>query len=117
MSSHVAKGVYGEILLDYNMFDHAYCRKAVRNSIDDLYVSFAEKIKRKLSNIENVASTVDIWSDRRMRGFMAVTVHYTDNSEGSSLKSVLVACERFTGESNRIFWNRTIVYITSWVLI
>ncbi len=42
--------------------------------------------------------TVDIWSDRRMRGFLGVTAHCVNiEVEYLQLKSHLLACNRFKG--------------------
>ena len=54
-----------------------------------------KKIKGDLDCIKNISITVDIWSDRTMRGFMGVTGHYFHQS---NLKSLLLSCDRFTGE-------------------
>jgi len=43
-----------------------------------------------------VNATVDMWSDRQMRGYMATTVHYIKRDD-YSLKSGLLAIVRFTG--------------------
>lgn len=55
-------------------------------------------MKTELSNTEHVSVTVDIWSDRRMRGFLGVTVHYMEKDEESlQLKSNLLSFDRFKG--------------------
>lgn len=42
--------------------------------------------------------TVDIWTDRCMRGFLGVTAHFMEIEKNSpSLQTVLLSCERFTG--------------------
>lgn len=52
-----------------------------------------------LAGEDHVSVTVDIWSDRRMRGFLGVTGHVLATSEGVQLNSY---CSRFkeahTGE-------------------
>ncbi|KAL3048825.1 hypothetical protein OYC64_008329 [Pagothenia borchgrevinki] len=51
-----------------------------------------------MSNINHVSVTVDIWSDRKMRGFLGVTAHYLEQDEERiELKSNLLACDRFKG--------------------
>ncbi|XP_034071694.1 uncharacterized protein LOC117545812 [Gymnodraco acuticeps] len=51
-----------------------------------------------MSNINHVSVTVDIWSDRKMRGFLGVTAHYLEKDEERiELKSNLLACDRFKG--------------------
>lgn len=42
--------------------------------------------------------TVDIWTDRSMRGFLGVTAHFMEIEKSSpSLQTVLLSCERLTG--------------------
>ncbi|TRY56530.1 hypothetical protein DNTS_005417 [Danionella cerebrum] len=42
--------------------------------------------------------TVDIWSDRKKRGFLGVTVHWVEkDAERIQLKTNLLACNRFKG--------------------
>ncbi|KAL3048812.1 hypothetical protein OYC64_008317 [Pagothenia borchgrevinki] len=51
-----------------------------------------------MSNLNHVSVTVDIWSDRKMRGFLGVTAHYLEQDEERiELKSNLLACDRFKG--------------------
>ena len=51
-------------------------------------------LKERLREVENVSVTVDLWSDRKMRSYMGVTVHYL---HGNELKSGLLCCLRITG--------------------
>lgn len=48
-----------------------------------------------LSQCDSVALTVDIWSDRKMRSFLGVTVHFIEQGE---MSSAALACTRFNGE-------------------
>uniref|UniRef100_A0A4W5RXY7 HAT C-terminal dimerisation domain-containing protein n=1 Tax=Hucho hucho TaxID=62062 RepID=A0A4W5RXY7_9TELE len=49
-------------------------------------------------NTDHVSVTVDIWSDRKMRGFLGVTVHCMEkDGERIQLKSNLFSCDRFKG--------------------
>ena len=70
-------------------------RASVSTSILKIVHSSKTDLKERLSKIDNVAVTLDIWSDRQMRGFMGVTVHYISDS---GLQTTLLACERFTGQ-------------------
>lgn len=54
-------------------------------------------IKSSLEKTEFVSVTVDIWTDRIMRGFLGVTAHYMALKEKTKLESVLLSCDRFTG--------------------
>uniref|UniRef100_A0A8C8CZU2 HAT C-terminal dimerisation domain-containing protein n=1 Tax=Oncorhynchus tshawytscha TaxID=74940 RepID=A0A8C8CZU2_ONCTS len=52
----------------------------------------------KLSNTDHVSVTVDIWTDRKMRGFLGVTVHCMEkDGERIQLMSNLLACDHFKG--------------------
>ena len=56
------------------------------------------KLQQDLSSTDNVSVTVDIWSDRRMRGFLGVTAHWlVKEEEQLHLRSNLLACDRFKG--------------------
>ena len=37
-----------------------------------------EKLTSSFSNLDNLSATLDIWSDRRMRGFKGITIHWMD---------------------------------------
>uniref|UniRef100_A0A674AI05 HAT C-terminal dimerisation domain-containing protein n=1 Tax=Salmo trutta TaxID=8032 RepID=A0A674AI05_SALTR len=55
-------------------------------------------VQPSVSNTDRVSITVDIWSDRKMRGFLGVTVHCMEkDGERIQLKSNLLACDRFKG--------------------
>ena len=46
--------------------------------IPQKYATGEEKLKSLFANIHDLSATIDIWSDRRMRGFMGITVHWMD---------------------------------------
>ena len=48
--------------------------------------------------MKSVSVTLDIWSDRTMRGFMGLTVHFID---GCALKSGVLAVPRFEGKCDK----------------
>lgn len=84
-------------------------RATLALTLERTAVALKEKLKNELKCANTVNVTVDIWSDRKMRGFMATTVHYVSVSRlpGASknyksmqlcdIKSGLLAIERFTG--------------------
>jgi len=45
------------------------CRRTMTLKIESLVAETKEKIKVLLASADHVSVTVDIWSDRRMRGF------------------------------------------------
>lgn len=66
--------------------------------LDDPVAERQLKLKNDLAKADNVSVTVDIWSDRRMRGFLGVTAHWLSTEDLSlQLKSQLLACNRFKG--------------------
>ena len=58
-------------------------------------MDFKSKLIEELSTVKNVSITMDIWSDRTMRGFMGVTCHFYKS--GTGMLSRLLSCERFNG--------------------
>lgn len=73
------------------------CRRTMTSKVESLVAETREKIKLLLASADHVSVTVDIWSDRRMRGFLGVTVHVLATTEGIRLNSYLLACNRFKG--------------------
>ncbi|MBN3298439.1 zinc finger BED domain-containing protein 4-like [Amia ocellicauda] len=56
------------------------------------------KLQYQLAEVENVSVTVDIWSDRRMGGYLGITAHWMRiGAETIALQSHLLACSRFKG--------------------
>ena len=66
--------------------------------IGEMVVTQRDTIKSRLENAAWVSATVDIWSDRHMRGYIGVTAHTIEIDKFDiNLKSYLLACDRFTG--------------------
>lgn len=81
-----------------NKYSHV-SRSTVTSTISDMATSMQEKIKIQLASATKVSVTVDIWSDRKMRGFLGVTVHMMEISKTSiQMQSRLLCCNRFTGK-------------------
>lgn len=57
-------------------------------------VEVQNNVKAKLKQAENVCLTVDLWSNRQMRGYLGITGHFILDW---TLKSVMVCCKRFKG--------------------
>lgn len=70
-------------------------RRTVTSKLDSLVADRQIKLKSELAKADYVSVTVDIWSDRRMRGFLGVTAHCINIED--ELKSQLLACNRFKG--------------------
>lgn len=51
-------------------------------------------LKEQLNNAEHICLTVDLWSNRSMKGFLGITAHFI---LGWELKSAMIACRRFKG--------------------
>ena len=73
------------------------CRRTITVKLESIVAEKREKIKLLLTGAKHVSVTVDIWSDRRMRGFLGVTGHALSTSEGVQQNSYLLACNRFKG--------------------
>lgn len=84
-----------------SVVDHKYtpvCRRTLSSKVENLAAERCMKLKTVLSNAQNVSVTVDIWSDRKMRGFLGVTVLFIEAAdEKMKLNSNLLACNRFKG--------------------
>lgn len=50
-------------------------RRTVVSMINKQYESKREILRQKLSSVDAVSLTMDMWSDRRMRSFLGATVH------------------------------------------
>ncbi|KAL7879730.1 hypothetical protein SRHO_G00019840 [Serrasalmus rhombeus] len=81
--------------------EEKYCppsRSTVTRRLSELAADKMSKIKSKLEKTDTVSVTVDIWTDRSMRGFLGITSHFMElEKNGPRLQSVLLSCERFTG--------------------
>ena len=74
------------------------CRRTLTSRVEVLTAEKHSTLKTQLSNTDHISVTVDIWSDRKMRGFLGVTGHYMEKEgETLQLKSSLLACDRFKG--------------------
>lgn len=74
------------------------CRRTLTSKTENLAEERRSKLKTQLSNTDHVSVTVDIWSDRKMRGFLGVTVHWIEKeAERIQLKTNLLACNHFKG--------------------
>ena len=84
-----------------SVVDERYCpvsRSAVTRRLNELATDKEAKIKSKLEKTDTVSVTVDIWTDRTMRGFLGVTAHSMElDRSNPRLQSVLLSCERFKG--------------------
>ena len=67
-------------------------RRAVQKVLDEDGANYENVLKKRLSEVKSVSVTLDIWSDRTMRGFLGLTVHFID---GYTLKSGVLAVPRF----------------------
>ncbi|KAK0151144.1 putative AC transposase [Merluccius polli] len=73
-------------------------RCTVTRRLSELAADKEAKIKLKLQTTDTVSVTVDIWTDRTMRGFLGITAHFMElDKSNPRLQSVLLSCERFTG--------------------
>ena len=53
-----------------------------------------QKLKLRLHDAVSVNLTIDLWSNRQMRGFLGITAHFITQW---TLNSVMLACSRFRG--------------------
>ena len=72
----------------------------VSSRIPKLVQSLKETISERLSRCSSVSTTVDIWSDRKMRSYMGVTAHTVDIHDSTKVPSLslfLLCCYRIKG--------------------
>ena len=62
--------------------------------LSDKSASVESELKDSLRTAPSVCLTIDLWSNRQMRGFMGVTGHYIHDWV---MQSVMIACKRFKG--------------------
>lgn len=68
-------------------------RPTVVSKITELHSKCKSRLV-ELVNGRTVAVTLDIWTDRVMRGFIAITAHYLHDT---TLQSALLICQHFKG--------------------
>ena len=64
--------------------------KLLRGKCDEIF----QMLKVKLTSAKSVNLTIDLWSNRQMRGFLGITAHFITDW---TLNSVMLACSRFRG--------------------
>ncbi len=76
----------------------AVSRRTITSRLDTVVSERQSKLISEMATVENLSVTVDIWSDRRMRGYLGVTAHWMNTAaDAITLKSHLLACNRFKG--------------------
>ena len=72
----------------------SFCRLTVNREIASRYNQQFQSLKYFLHALDHVSLTLDIWSDRKMRSYLGVTVHFLEDGQ---LESALLSCDRFKG--------------------
>ena len=71
--------------------------------------SIQNDVRRSLQNAPSVCLTIDLWSNRQMKGFMGITGHFILDW---TMQSVMIACKRFKGrhtaENIRLEYEETV---------
>lgn len=82
-----------------SVMDRKHDSVSVASTLDSLYERSCKAVKKKLKSVLKIDLTVDIWSDRRMRGFLGMTAHaiVIDDDHKLKLSSFLIGCDRFSG--------------------
>jgi hypothetical protein len=80
-------------------------RSITSNNIPKLHDQIINKLKIACSSAEFVSLTFDGWTDRRMRAFYAVTMHYID--QVGQLKSHLLAFNPLSGKISHLVYTIT----------
>jgi hypothetical protein len=78
-------------------------RKTMRLKIVNSCQTVAQKIKTELAGVMLCAAQTDIWSSRRMHGFLGMCVSYIINGE---LRTRVIACDRFIGKHSAVLMGK-----------
>ena len=74
-------------------------RMTMKKRIHAKSKSVQDEIAEKMQITDSVNTTVDIWSDRKMRSFLGVTAHIIESNQSElHLTSDTLACHRFLGK-------------------
>ena len=63
--------------------------------IDEKAAEVKDNLIKQLNKAPSVCLTIDLWSNRQMKGFMGITGHFIKDS---TMKSVMTACKQFKGK-------------------
>ncbi|XP_062579450.1 zinc finger BED domain-containing protein 4-like [Saccostrea cucullata] len=63
--------------------------------IQEKSTEIRNELKENMARAVSLCLTVDIWSNRQMRGFLGITGHYIHEWQ---MKSVMICCKRFKGK-------------------
>lgn len=90
-------------------------RYQVNKKVFDLFECQKSILLSKLKAAEWVSLTIDMWSDRRMRAFLGMTVHFVN--ESMNFESYVLDCASFEGKhtSNNIS-NKCVAIVESYEL-
>ena len=69
------------------------CREALPATLEQIM----EKVREACNEAQFVALTLDLWSDRRMRTFIGITMH-TISKNDNSFKNYLLTSQPFEGK-------------------
>ncbi|XP_067210351.1 zinc finger BED domain-containing protein 4-like isoform X2 [Linepithema humile] len=72
------------------------CRKTLREKICETYFKIKTALEKKLTEIEIVATTADLWSKAK-RSYLEITIHWV-NPETLERESAALACRRMKGK-------------------
>ena len=72
----------------------------VRGDIRSAFLVQKRALRDLLSRTDNVALTIDIWSDRRKRAYLGITAHFIEMDE---MLSASLCCKQIEGVLNTIF--------------
>lgn len=64
------------------------------NLLKDTCKDINDSVISKLRQAQNVCLTIDLWSNRQMRGFIGITAHFILDW---TMQSAMLACKRFKG--------------------
>ena len=80
-------------------------RSTITLRIEKKFEHSKDRLRQRISKVENMSLTFDAWTSMNMESFMSVTAHFVDDT---TLQSCLLSCKLLDD-------NHTVQNISSWI--
>ena len=78
--------------------------------LETIYLKVESNLREKLNSVEHICLTLDLWSNRQMRGFLGMTGHFILNWK---LESVIISCKRVRGDTQQTEFTKSMKKLLS----
>ncbi|XP_053375534.1 uncharacterized protein LOC123533927 isoform X3 [Mercenaria mercenaria] len=100
MCRHCSSVISGSYRTTSNFVTHLKFQVSSRRHLSSKVIHekarlISNTVKSQQKRAENICLTIDLWSNRSMKGFLGITAHYILDWE---MKSAMIACKRFKGK-------------------